>query len=84
MKLNTTVLTLILLFSSVSAFAGRGIGTQPVYPVEQRGNTTITTNDDRVIYSAKDKQLYSVQNQTVCTNGQCHGRGVATLVQPNK
>jgi hypothetical protein len=73
MKCNTTVLALILSFSTFSAFAGE----QP--------KTQVTTTDNRVIYSTTDNRLIGVQKQTVCTTQadgkqKCFERAVATLV----
>jgi hypothetical protein len=67
-----SILALILLFSSFGAFC-------------EQPKTQVITNDNRVVYSIPDKQLYSVQKQTVCkqVNGkqECYDRAVATQVQ---
>lgn len=67
------IIALILLFSSALASA------------TEQPKIRVITNDDRVVYSASDKKLYSVQNQTVCTtvDGKqvCRIRGVATRVE---
>jgi hypothetical protein len=47
-------------------------------------NTTVITNDNRVIYDEKTKKLIGVKKQTVCKEvkgkKECYDRSVATMI----